>query len=73
MCSSSRVDCGSADNAFRPSRRARNKPVQVLVMEIDYGAFEREIVLPCDVDPDGVTAEKRDGLLWIFLPLRCQA
>ncbi|MHC1763428.1 MAG: Hsp20/alpha crystallin family protein [Verrucomicrobiia bacterium] len=52
---------------------ADQTPVQVLVMEIDYGRFEREIVLPCDVEPDKVTAEQRNGLLWVYLPLRCQA
>lgn len=52
---------------------AERKPVQVLVMEIDYGPFEREVVFPCDVEPEKVTAETRDGLLWVYLPLRCQA
>jgi HSP20 family protein len=46
------------------------KPIQILVMEIDYGAFEREVLLPSDVDPERVTAEQRNGLLWICLPLR---
>jgi HSP20 family protein len=49
------------------------KPVQILVMEIDYGRFEREIVLPCDVEPEKVTAEQRNGLLWAYVPIRCQA
>ncbi len=49
----------------------KNKTVQVLVMEIDYGQFEREILLPSDVEPNGVTAEQSNGLLWIYLPLRC--
>jgi HSP20 family protein len=49
---------------------AENKPVQVLVMEIDYGPFEREVLLPSDVDPEGVTAEQQNGLLWIYLKLR---
>lgn len=52
---------------------ADQTPVQVLVMEIDYGRFEREIVLPYDVEPDKVTAEQQNGLLWVYLPLRCQA
>jgi HSP20 family protein len=50
--------------------KSSDKPVQVLVMEIDYGPFEREVVLPSEVDPDQVTAEQRNGLLWIYLPLR---
>jgi HSP20 family protein len=52
---------------------AERKPVQVLVMEIDYGPFEREVWLPSDVDPQRVTAEQRNGLLWIYLPFRSQA
>jgi HSP20 family protein len=52
---------------------ADRKPVQVLVMEIDYGPFEREVVLPLDVDPNRVTAEQNNGLLWIYLPLRAHA
>jgi HSP20 family protein len=51
----------------------RSKPVQVLVMEIDYGPFEREVLLPADVDADRVTAEHNSGLLWIYLPLQSHA
>ncbi len=42
---------------------------QVLAMEIDYGPFQRQVELPVDVDPQRVTAEQRNGLLWIYLPL----
>lgn len=49
------------------------KPLQVLAMEIDYGPFEREVLLPADVEPARVTAEQRNGLLWIHLPLRTPA
>ena len=52
---------------------AKDKAVQVLVMEIDYGPFEREVLLPSDVVADRVTAEQRDGLLWVYLPLRAHA
>lgn len=44
--------------------------VQVLALEIDHGPFERVLALPAEVDPEGVTAEHRNGLLWIRLPLR---
>jgi len=44
--------------------------VQVLAMEIDYGPFERILALPQPVVPERVTAEHRNGLLWIRLPLR---
>lgn len=49
---------------------AERKPVQVLVMEIDYGPFEREVLLPAEVDSDQVTAEQSKGFLWIYLPFR---
>lgn len=53
-----------------PEPRPEDGPaVQVLAMEIDHGTFEREIVLPADVDPEQVQAEQREGLLWIRLPL----
>jgi HSP20 family protein len=44
--------------------------LQVLAMEIDYGAFERQFELPADVDVQRIMAEQRNGLLWIYLPLR---
>jgi len=47
-----------------------HKPVQVLLMEIDYGKFEREVFLPSDIAPERVTAEQRNGLLWVYLPFR---
>jgi HSP20 family protein len=43
--------------------------VQVLALEIDFGRFERELVLPREVIPGKVRAEQRNGLLWIYLPL----
>jgi len=49
---------------------AANKPVQILLMEIDYGPFERELILPQEVDPERVTAEQQQGLLWVYLKLR---
>jgi HSP20 family protein len=45
------------------------QPVQVLEMEIDYGAFARVLELPADIDPTGVKAEYREGLLWVYLPI----
>lgn len=43
--------------------------IQVFTMEIDNGDFERELILPVEVDAERVTAEHRNGLLWINLPL----
>lgn len=42
---------------------------QILAMEIDHGPFLRELRLPVNVSRDDVTAEHRNGLLWINLPL----
>jgi HSP20 family molecular chaperone IbpA len=39
-------------------------------MEIDYGPFEREVILPADVEVNKAHAEQRNGLLWISLPLK---
>jgi HSP20 family protein len=47
--------------------------IQVLALEIDHGAFERVLDLPAEVDPQRVTAEHRNGILWIRLPLRPDA
>ena len=47
-----------------------HKPVQVLLMEIDYGEFERAVLLPADIAPERVTAEQRNGLLWVYVPFR---
>lgn len=50
-----------------------HKPVEILAMEIDYGPFEREFELPTDVQTEQITAEQRNGMLWVYLPLRPQA
>ena len=47
-----------------------DRTLQLLAMEIDYGPFEREILLPVEVEIDRSTAEQRNGLLWISLPLK---
>ena len=44
--------------------------IRILAMEIDSGPFEREVPLPWEVEPEQVTAEQRNGMLWIYLPLR---
>lgn len=46
------------------------RALQMIAMEIDYGPFRREVQLPEDVDVGNVQAEQRNGLLWIFLPLK---
>lgn len=53
-----------------PEPPAREGPaLQVLAMELDHGTFERDIELPVTVDPEVVTAEQSEGLLWIRLPI----
>ena len=37
-------------------------------MEIDHGAFSREVELPHDVDKERINAVYREGMLWIELP-----
>ena len=41
---------------------------RVHLMEIDHGAFSREVELPHDVIKERITARYVDGLLWIELP-----
>lgn len=42
---------------------------QVLALEMDEGPFERELLISARVEPDQVTAEQREGILWIHVPL----
>ena len=44
--------------------------MQILALEIDHGAFEREVVLPVEVESEQTRAEQRNGMLWVYLPLR---
>ncbi|MEP7016244.1 MAG: Hsp20/alpha crystallin family protein [Verrucomicrobiota bacterium] len=50
--------------------KAEDRTLQLLAMEIDYGPFEREILLPVEVEIDKANAEQNNGLLWISLPLK---
>lgn len=50
--------------------KAEDRTVQLLAMEIDYGPFERVIILPAEVEIDQAAAEQLNGLLWISLPLK---
>jgi HSP20 family protein len=42
--------------------------VSVHLMEIDHGAFHRDVELPDDVQREKIIATHRNGLLWIELP-----
>jgi HSP20 family protein len=52
-----------------PEPPTQNRCRKILVMEIDYGPFERVIELPLAVDSERVAATHSKGLLWITLPL----
>jgi len=41
---------------------------KIHVMEIDHGPFQRNILLPEDVDINQIEAQYKDGFLWIQLP-----
>ena len=56
-----------------PETHGHHEPVQIITMEIDSGAFEREIALPARVETDEVRAEYKDGLLWIYMPFQSQS
>jgi HSP20 family protein len=49
---------------------SEGRPQQIVAMEIDHGMFARELNLPAAVIPSGATAEQKDGLLWVRLPLQ---
>jgi HSP20 family protein len=42
--------------------------VRVHLMEIDHGAFTREVEIPADANRHSITANYRNRLLWIELP-----
>jgi HSP20 family protein len=51
-----------------PEGELAQKRVKVHLMEIDHGGFNREVELPHDVEHDKISANYRNGLLWIELP-----
>lgn len=46
----------------------KEENARFLVKECHWGAFSRSIILPTDVDPDGISAILKDGVLKIVLP-----
>ena len=54
--------------AARPAGAHEHRRIRVHLMEIDHGSFCREVELPEDVDRDRITANYRNGMLWIELP-----
>jgi HSP20 family protein len=42
--------------------------IRIHLMEIDHGNFTRDVELPADVEKDHISAQHRNGMLWIELP-----
>ncbi len=51
-----------------PRPTASDSLASMHLMEIDHGAFCRQVQLPAPVEADGISAVYRTGLLWIHLP-----
>lgn len=59
------------DNTLRISgRKAASYPENASVhrRERSLGEFDRTLSIPVQIDPDGIKAEYRDGILALFLP-----
>ena len=71
------VDVTLADNVLtiKGEKRAEkeDKGKNYRVVERSYGAFERSIALPYDVDPDKVDAKFAKGVLTVVLPRPAEA
>lgn len=46
----------------------RKEDEQVHMIESSYGSFQRSFTLPDHVNIDGITAESRNGVLYIHIP-----
>lgn len=51
-----------------PEEESPERRVRVHLMEIDHGAFSRNVELPLGVKEDSITARYENGVLWIELP-----
>jgi HSP20 family protein len=58
------------DGSDANGRAVNGRAIQMLIMEIDYGPFERTIDLPDAIDVERAHAEQENGLLWISLPAK---
>jgi HSP20 family protein len=45
-----------------------SRRLRVHLMEIDHGTFTRVVELPADANHAGITANYRQGMLWIEIP-----
>lgn len=71
------IDITLSDNSLmvkgkRESKKEEKKESYHRI-ERDYGEFERRLALPCEVDPDRVEANLKDGVLTIILPKSAKA
>ena len=57
--------CPAVQHAAGDAEQSR---MRVHLMEIDHGAFAREVELPPDVNKEAIVARYNDGMLWIDLP-----
>ena len=55
-------------NAQSEEADLQGRRVRVHLMEIDHGAFCREVELPNDVNNEQIIATYRNGMLWVELP-----
>lgn len=53
---------------LKPGLPDEEGAVSVHAMEIDSGRFQRELSLPEDVDTERISAQYRQGYLWITIP-----
>lgn len=67
------VDEGSLLLSGEKREESERKEGGALISERRYGAFERRIPLPSDVDPDKIKAEFKKGVLTITLAKDTQA
>jgi HSP20 family protein len=54
--------------SFSPEPGEPPPKVRVHLMEIDHGAFSREVEIPPDADRHQISANYRNGMLWIEIP-----
>ena len=52
------------------SEQANRQRTRVHLMEIDHGGFARAVELPHDVATGRISADHRNGILWIEIPKR---
>ena len=45
-----------------------SRALAVHLMEISHGTFRRTVEVPASANPDQITANYREGLLWITIP-----